>query len=167
MEVLIVISIMATLLTWGSSLIGLMLKSEGQIARSLVAGLTWSRLAEVFREDVHAASEVDLGQENQNGTRLELHRPEGRILYKVGGNRIVRTLRKGEDRIESRKTFKLPDGKNRFQYRRTAALVTFIHDRRLGKPSEQNRPSSRLSRRYRIQAVLGRDHRFRQSGGQP
>lgn len=160
LETVVVIGMMAVLMTSGAHLIGLLLRAEGDGLQALTADRSLFRLAETFRDDVHAAAAAQLADEDDGTDRLTLTlSDERRVTYTLPDQRVQRVVRRGGE-TSHRETFRLPPGSNHLEHSGPERRVTLVHKRRLGRPSESRNGSPSARRTYRIQAVLGRDRRF-------
>jgi type II secretory pathway pseudopilin PulG len=154
-ELLVVITVVAAMLTLCAGMIHLLLKLDhaGRSASEVANDL--GRLARDFRDDAHAAS-PDSPAARADG-RLTLALPGGRAVeYQVRPSDVLRTVREG-DKVRRHETYRRParasvrfdltnDGPRPF-----AALV-------VDRPPDGRDDS--LYRDFRIEAELGKDRRF-------
>ena len=161
-EVLIVISIMGAIMTPAVRLIHTMMGSERESVRALTVSSSAARLARQFRRDVHAATGVEIVRgEDEEAPRLELQVGAGKtVTYVSAADEVLRTVAEGDDgQPVSRESYHVPAGQGRFETRGNPPLVVLIHERSASEEHGRARTSSGM-KYLRIEAVLGRDHRF-------
>ena len=159
-EALAAIALLSAVFTATAGLLHLMMRLERGSRDELAATIAEGRLAIDVRDDVHAAigvTSADDGEPNPPD-RLELELPGGASAsYRVDGEKL-RRLRidpSGRRRFES---YRLPRRTNaRWERvgRGGETVVALVLERPEG-PRGEGRP-----RTLRIEAVLGRDHRFK------
>ena len=154
-EVLVVMTIVATMLTLCAGMIHLLLKLDhaNRSASEVASDLT--RLARDFREDAHASAPINGSDRAEDRITLTVA-DRKTIEYQVRPNDILRTVREGDKvghyeryRKPARATVRIEltnDGPRTF-----ASLVV---DRPLDGRDDS------LYRNYRIEAELGKDRRM-------
>ena len=106
LELVGVLGIGALILAISTNVIANMLRMENQTREQVVQIESVSRLTDQFRQDIHDAREVQLSDLESN--RLLINQvTEQQIEYTLEGRSIVRTEKRGEQRI-SREGFRLP-----------------------------------------------------------
>lgn len=121
-----------------------------------------ARLARAFRGDVRAAIAVDPAAPSAGpGQRLVLKRPDDRAVeYRIEANALIRTERDG-DKVRNQDAFPIP--------RRDAARIdvrsletqTVVG---LSFEARSDKKDAGSLRGYRVESVLGQDHRFEAKG---
>ena len=165
-ELLIVISIATVVVGMCVTTIHLLLRTQRDESRGVRTTVTLSRLAETFRDDVHATSQSEIG-DDETGRRLLLEDEAGRrIVYRADEHQLrrIETLRGAE---VHRDTFYFPlESKIDFAREEPLRLVRISIDvgteRSDAPPPERVRPPSRA---VRIEAIADRDRRL--AGGTP
>jgi prepilin-type N-terminal cleavage/methylation domain-containing protein len=164
-EMLVVIAMTTLLLGLCAGLIHTLVGVDRGGRSHLAEAESLARLARQFRADVRAAIAVaPSAGEPGRGIPLELALPEQRrVAYRVDASAVVRVVQQeGHARRQDR--FRLPRrSAARLMVERDhgATIVSLVFDRELG-PS-----GSAALRASRIDAALGRDHRFEGGGGKP
>ena len=153
-EMLVAISVGSVLMGIAVSLLLVLLGAEQSGRTHAERSESLQRLADQFRRDVHAAvGEVAAGGEDQHGCRLRLAGGES-VRYAIGGGGLSREERKGSEVVRG-ESYALPkDSTTAIAIDRTTSpwtlsLTIVPNDASLGPGHE-----------IRIDAVLGRDHRF-------
>jgi prepilin-type N-terminal cleavage/methylation domain-containing protein len=160
-EMTVVITVGAALLGIAVSVIHLLMRAEETGRDHFDRFTTLARLADQFREDVHAAA-AKPAADGQTAWRLE-PAADRTVRYSAEDGEIVREERKGEN-VVSRESYKMPD-----DYAATIASddasrpslvsMTVVFKGKLGAKD----------REIRIDAALGKDRRFAElkKEGQP
>ncbi len=154
-ECLVLISVMTVLLGLCAGTIRLLMQLDraGRAARDQAADVR--RLSADFRADVHASTSTTPPPEG--GDRLVLPLPAGRTAEYLGrATTIVRTIREGE-RVRRVESYRRPPRSTlRFEVAKgnPRPLATLILGPEPGGDSEP------LRRGCRVEAELGKDHRF-------
>ena len=129
---------------------------------SLVQQATLSRLAQDFHRDARAAIGVEpSGDDSPPLEKIVFKLPaDAQVEYVAKGDSIVRTERHAKD-VQRTERFKLsPNASARLQTsgKPGQAVVSLMVDRKTGKRGEGS------SREFRVDAMLGHDHRFAGKG---
>lgn len=155
-EVLVVISVFAALMTPIGRLLHTMMRSEREGVQALTASVSGSRLAREFRSDVHAARDVETAADENGPGELRLIHDDGTaVTYRAGDRRMQRIVARG-DEVLSRESFRLPAGTSRFEVLEEPRIVVLLHEHSATTGSQESRGTDVL----RVEAVPGRDHRF-------
>lgn len=164
-EVVIVIGVSSVLLTAGVGTLHLLMRADrlGQSAAQNRAAL--SRLSRVFRQDVHAARDVSLTPADPDEpSRLELTIGEGEtVAYAVEDHVIQRTARNEEEEDQQhRDTFRFPVRSTlNFEREESPDVVRLtIRQPVFSGDRKQASGTTIAQRTVRLEAVLGRDHRY-------
>jgi prepilin-type N-terminal cleavage/methylation domain-containing protein len=112
------------------------------------------RLADQFRRDVHAAvGETAAGPEDRPGRRFSLA-DNASVQYAIDADRVSREQRIGA-KVVRRESYTLPKGSTA-----TIAVDRTTSPWMLSLTIMPKEPAMRPGREVRIDALLGRDHRF-------
>ena len=152
LEMTVVITVGATLLGIAVSLIHVLMRAEQNGRTHVERYVTMARLADQFRDDVHAAAGRPTA-EGQTAWHLELA-ADRTVRYATDPGEITREERMGE-KIVSRESYNMPDGYTAAIAPDDAtipALVSLIVELKAGSGSK--------GREIRIDAALGKDRRF-------
>lgn len=155
-ETMVAMSLIAVLFATGVGLIGLVVRLSRGDREAIAATIAEDRLASDLRADVHAAIGMNR-VEDQTAARLDLEPAGGGSLsYAHDGDRLLRTRidPAGGRRIE---TYRLPKGtavRWESREREGATLVVLVLE------MADRTGTARKPRPVRIEAVLGRDHRY-------
>jgi len=157
-ELMVVIAVMSTMLAVAARSMHMLLNVERASTVSVAGTTNFSRLANLFREDVHAGRSVSIvpGQNDQVSTLEIKTSVVQKTVYSIQNNRITREVRESQE-VKHSDHFVLPVGKNAFKI--DGANVSFVH-RRNYSASKPTQASLTTSREIRVAAVVGRDHRF-------
>jgi prepilin-type N-terminal cleavage/methylation domain-containing protein len=158
-EMVVVMSIGTVLLTVSMVMLFALLKSEGSSRRHLEYCTVLNKLEEQFRCDVNQAVSTKVIPSDDVGMALELSLPEPEItlvIYRCEPKEISREEKEG-DKVLRRESYNLPDD-----------MIASIEQTPLGvgsvvKISIEEKPLLDRKIHYptaRIEAVLGKDHRF-------
>ena len=179
-ELLVVISVGSALLAVSVGLLHTLLQMQQGGRKHLQQRRTLERLADQFREDVHAATQVRAtaaGPGQAEGPGWELPRdPEHTVEYRLQEDNLVRTERQ-KDKVLRRESFALPQGATvsmetpKMGIAETAPglvtlrIVPLLPSER--QPAGQPRAPGAASpgRTIRVDAALATDHRFLQAKG--
>ncbi len=163
-EMLVVISTMSVIMGLGITTIFLMMRAEGSGAKTLVDSMTYARMANSFRQDVHAAHDVQLVADAADKHSLSLRMSQTeQVTYQIDDENVVR-IAKTNDKVDHLEQFRLPNVKAGFELHphQTAgegALIELVLTRRHSAATDQHE-AVLPTREYRIKALIGRDHRF-------
>ncbi len=153
-EMIVAISVGATLMGIAMSLLLVMFRTEQNGRSQLAQAESLERLANQFRQDVHAA----IGRTVPSGKDLHDWRfdltANRSVQYRVAENAISREQRSGAKQVR-RESFRLPQD----------STVAIAVDRAANPPLvsltiEAGGTSSQPGCPFRVDAVLGRDLRF-------
>ena len=164
-EMLVVISTMSVIMALGITTIFLMMRAEGSGAKALVDSMTYARMANSFRQDVHAARDIQLvadAPDKPNSLRLRLSQTE-QVTYQIDDENVIR-ITKTNDKVDHLEQFRLPNVKAGFelhgnQTAGNSTLIELVLTRRHAAATDQHE-AVLPTREYRIKALLGSDHRF-------
>ncbi len=164
-EVVVAGSILIVLMGLCALVIHALLQAE-KSGRSLLAEeATLARLGREFRRDVHEALAVDPQPDGDASVGpVTLREPEGRqVSYRVEDDALVVTRSKGDADDEPRsRTYRLPRrGTPRL------AVVPGPGSRAMVRLEFADDPEKPSFHDARIEAVVGRDHRFEPGGETP
>ena len=111
-----VIGMMSILMTMSGVLIQSLLRSDQSVSRQGALEMTLLKLSHQFRDDVHAARELDLKQDNVVPTdSLELSASQSsRVTYRVVDETVIRESLNGNQRT-GREVYRVPDCKVQFR----------------------------------------------------
>lgn len=168
-ELLVLTTIGAVMVGVAVSLLTLLLRAAEGGRRDFHQDNVLRTLREQFRRDVHAATQLNTAtrpatEDGDRGTwRLDLG-PEPAVSYRAQPGRILR-IRRAEGRVRQRESFRLPEDASaaldveRHAGSRVASLtITARPAPRAAPPGDAPSVPGRLL--MRIDAVLGKDHRF-------
>ena len=160
LEMIVVISILAVVMVLGARLMVLLMRASDNSTQSLISTTTLFRLSRDFRRDVHAA--IDVSVERSRGeiqNRLLLKLPKANeVVYVSEGKQLHRTLQRGKKTVRSER-FQLSGSDSRFEWNAADRLVSFVYWPKGTKATDKS-TKNRRSKEMRIEAILGRDHRF-------
>ena len=153
-EMLFAITIGSVLMGIAVSLLIVLLGAEQSGRAHAERSASLQRLADQFRRDVHAAvGEPDANAKDRHGCRLALPDKAG-VQYAVGVGGVSREEQVGS-KVVRRESYSLPKNCTAaFAIDRTTSPWT------LSLTIVPNDASLRNAHEIRIDAVLGRDHRF-------
>lgn len=170
-EALVVIIVSSMMLSVGVALIHVLLRTERGVAKAVWYARGVSRAAEMWRNDVHAAQTAALvDPEHASDGRLELSLPEQKqVSYSVAGHALLRMVtQNGELRH-----------RDKFYFRRGSSITLQIEEQPpllrlvIYRPAASDRvggadsaTGERAVRSSRIEALLGRDHRYALAEGE-
>ena len=163
-EVLVAISVGSTVFMLASTLVVRLMRGTQEAQVHASEALSISRLGDQFREDIHAATDVQVAKAGQ---ALEISLPEGaQARYELAGNQIRRSLM-ADSIVKQREMYQVHDlkaakftlgqGETKGEQPRLAMLIA---QRGAKTPAGS-------SRRLTISAVVGRDHRFASNAKTP
>jgi hypothetical protein len=138
-----------------------LLKLEDHAVAHSEAMATTSRLARLFRSDVHRAEDCELGGGGGGLDRVILSGPGSRrVRYLLDRGRLVR-VEEHTGEVRTSDAFRIPMATARFEATDGVGfeLVTLVFDRRVTRRKRGD------AREVRIDAALGRDWRFAKEGG--
>jgi prepilin-type N-terminal cleavage/methylation domain-containing protein len=154
-EVLVVMTIVATMLTLCAGMIHLLLKLDHANRSGSEVAADLSRLARDFREDAHASGSVD--PPGQAVDRLTMPIADKKTVeYQIRPKDILRTVREGE-KVRRYEVYRTP-ARAVVRIERTndgpRTFLCLVIDRPLDGRDDS------LYRYYRIEAELGKDRRM-------
>jgi len=161
-ELVVVITVGAILMGIGVTTIHLLLNCEHEEINSARHAASVSRLARIFREDIHAARDIDLPPAKP--AVLIIKADDGlQIRYELDAHLATRVETRDETPTHRDVFYFPPHSELRFERDGRTALVRLefaLAVRTLGA-GPQNKASQRPpARRLVIEAAPGRDHRF-------
>jgi hypothetical protein len=144
----------------------LLMHSERQLKKADWQAESLLRLSTLYRRDAHSALKVEL-QESNDGDVITFMQPAKRnVVYKTAGGRIVRTT-EFSGKVQHRDAFVVPnESLAQFQYDRNSKVTTIrIRNQPSARGSSSEEPVAITpefgpDRVVRIEAIVGRDHRF-------
>ncbi len=158
-ETLVVISTLSVIATVSVTTIVLMLRAEGSGLKSLNSGTSFSRLANQFRDDIHAARSVELAQDPTGPqASLVVHLPTGQNVSYTSGPGNVSRLAENTNGNVAREDFALLDGNVIFEISQTQSTATLIYQLENATPLASTVESPR--RPFHVLARVSRDLRF-------
>jgi prepilin-type N-terminal cleavage/methylation domain-containing protein len=154
-EVLVVMTIVATMLALCAGMIHLLLKLDRANRSASEVAADLSRLAVDFREDAHASTSLD--PTVQPADRLTLPIADKKTVeYQVRPNDVLRTVRQGE-KVRRYEVYRTPS-RAVVRFERTSIgprpFLSLVIDRPLDGREDS------LYRNYRIEAELGKVRRM-------
>lgn len=162
-ELLIVISVASVIVGLCAKTIHVLLRTERDQARALRTTVTVSRLAEVFRDDVHESLDAEIVAAENQPLRLMLNdRSGGEVTYTFDAHQLHRQ-ETAANRGAHRDTFYLPPGSTaRVDKPDSAPRVRITLDLPSARPDDMPAPRRPTSppRVLSIEATLGFDRRF-------
>lgn len=171
-ELIIVISVATLIIGVALGLMQWLLRSERDVRKTVWYGRSVSRLAQVFRNDAHRASHVEIAAaaETSNSMQFSLGNSHT-VTYEIEEHTIRRVDRDGETELH-RETFHFPPGSAiRFEKDQGPAMARVVIDRATGQlnvdTNEDANAGARTEpagRTVRIEAGLGKDRRFSTEG---
>lgn len=171
-EIVIVMGIASVMLGLGIYTVHLLLKAERHVKAAVWHGDSLSRLSYQFRRDAHAATSVQIGgQDKKDDDSVELDLPAERtVRYSADAGRVVRVAQAaGETRHQD--VFPLPKGSAiRFETADDGPQLSLVINRVLvpgvttDDQANADKSATEPRRTTRIEAVVGRDHRFGPAG---
>jgi prepilin-type N-terminal cleavage/methylation domain-containing protein len=155
-EMIVAISVAATLTGIAISLLLLMFRTAESGRTQLAQAQSLERLADQFRQDVHSA----VGETVANGKNLhdwQFDLAANRVVQYTVADGVVSREQRSSAKDVQRESFRLPKD----------STVAIIVDRTTRPPIvsltiERNEPSLRPAHPFRVDAALGRDLRFTQ-----
>ncbi len=162
-ELLIVISVATVIVGICVTTIHVLLRSERDQSRAIQTAVTISRLSEVFREDVHAASQGELLAVEGQPPRLMLTGADGRKIVYSASEHVAERVETASGTPVHRDLFHFPSGSAvRLERDETPRLVRIAIDIAAALPHQMPEARNRLAppRTVSIEALLDRDHRF-------
>lgn len=161
-EMVAAIGVISILTGLSVTLIHSLLRVERIERAALVQQNTLVRLSREFRQDVREARATEpSGDVAEPLTNIVLQSSAGdAVEYRIRNDSVVRTWRRAE-KAERTETFKLPSGATAHlmvSRKPGQAVVSLLIDRKAGKRGEGE------SREFRVDARVGRDHRFEAAG---
>jgi hypothetical protein len=159
-ELMAVIAATSVLIGLSAGLLRLLMDVERSGDEHLARGMSLGQLGRQFRDDVRAATGVVQREGDEplkNGITLSLKDGQS-VEYQVGEQSVVR-FHRSSPRDTQREVFQLPTGVR-------ARLETRPRDDdgREWATLIVSRQSSRTGGEYRVEAVVGGDHRFETKG---
>ncbi|MCH8828905.1 MAG: hypothetical protein IID45_04930 [Planctomycetes bacterium] len=167
LELSVVIGLLSVVLTLGARTIAFLMRADAAGRTAFVNGTSFSRLANRFRRDVHAATQAELvAGDNNAPERLRLMLTDGRVIeYRPQVGRVQVVVLRGKQ-LQGREVYRLNGGVTRFELtggRDRPALVSLLYETGGdGSPSPEQPSAGRRRKTVRIDAVRGKDHRFSQ-----
>jgi prepilin-type N-terminal cleavage/methylation domain-containing protein len=154
-EVLVVMTIVATMLTLCAGMIHLLLKLDRANRSASEVASDLNRLARNFREDAHVSAPIDPSDKAADRIKLTVD-DRKTIEYQVRPNDILRTVREGE-KVRHRELYRKPA--------RATVRIELANEgaRTFASLVVDRQPDGRddsLYRDYRIEAELGKDRRL-------
>ncbi|MFQ5731923.1 MAG: type II secretion system protein [Planctomycetaceae bacterium] len=164
-ELSVVIALLSVVLTLATRTIVSLMHADAAGRKAVVNGTSFSRLADRFRRDAHAAVKAELLPGDNNGPqRLRLTQADGRAIeYHPQVGRVHVVVLRGKQR-HGRETYRLNGGATRFEIAaEKPTLVSLLYE--TGGDAPPERPAAgRRRKTLRIDALRGKDHRFSQQG---
>jgi len=111
-EMVVVISIMAMLMSFGVVLIGLLLRADAAGHEAVAAQLSLERLGRQFRADGHRARTAALEGELQDTLRLHLS-DNSQVVWTAAGSVVHRELQ-SDSSTEAVESYRLSEGETEF-----------------------------------------------------
>jgi hypothetical protein len=96
-QAVITITVMSILMTVVANALFRMYRQQALMVERAFATSTWLRLDRDFRQDMHAASVVNL---SEDGTQLALTMPDSRVIWIVDGENVRRIVPESEASAE-------------------------------------------------------------------
>ncbi len=161
---LIVMSIAAVMMGVSVCTIHLLLDAEREATRAVRFNTSLARLAQVFRGDIHASRQVELpAAEDGKPLTLVASIDGGQIRYELDAHLATRIETEGEQQVHREVYYFPPHSRMRFERKPDQKLVILEIDMAAGGSGTRAVPSTASDvpkRSLKIEAALGRDHRF-------
>jgi prepilin-type N-terminal cleavage/methylation domain-containing protein len=169
-ETVVAMSMLVVLATLAVTTVFLLMRAEAGGARALTASTGVSRLADAFRQDVHAAASATVENDENGKPQLRLAADGTAATLYSASDRTVRRIVKNGDDVTGSDSYTLPVGEVRFEVHPQQKLVSLVLQRtpetrsskRPDTPEASAKAQPALSQ-FRIEAALGRDVRFETS----
>jgi Tfp pilus assembly protein FimT len=130
-ELVVVISTLAVLMSFATVLMGLLFRADHAGQDALAGQLSIARLGRQFRADAHETLTVETAQDNTGA--LELTLKDGRrVNWTAAGGAVTRIARRN-DAVLTRESYALPEGTATFSVSESGGL---IHLQFTGPPPE-------------------------------
>ncbi len=154
LEMVVAMTVAAVLMGICTGILCLLLQAEHRGRDDLHQGMSMGRLAEQFRDDVHAAAAGPPQKHaDKHGWQFRLP-PDRIVVYEVKPGMVIRSERVG-GALRRQESYELPD--------QSTAAIEVSPDARpavacllLGPPG---------GRQLRVEAIFGRDYRFAKTPG--
>jgi prepilin-type N-terminal cleavage/methylation domain-containing protein len=160
-ELMVVMTVTAIILTLSAGMIHLLLKLERSSRTASEQANDLARLGRDFRADVHASIEdyttLEAVPKRFGANRMRLKVSENRTVeYQVRPGDILRTVREG-DKVRHFETYRRPSRTSARFWSDGVGPRTFVL-LMIDQPTDSRDNS--LYRKYQIEAELGKDHRL-------
>jgi prepilin-type N-terminal cleavage/methylation domain-containing protein len=159
-EMTVVMTVGAILLGIAVTLLGALLQADRSGRAHIERNTTLGRLADRFRRDVHAGRGQPVAEKNKAGELTWRFDLDGAcsVLYMAGLDEMVRQERVGKT-ILRQESYALPE-----DHRATIAVDGSAGSRIVSLTIAPTESSLRPGHEIRIDALVGRDHRFAKAG---
>ena len=175
-QAVITITVMSILMTVVANALFRMYRQEALMVERAFATSTWLRLDRDFRQDMHAASAVNL---SEDGTQLALTMPDSRVIWLADGENVRRIVPASAE-LDATTAAAIPGEQYVFADGSTRLLLTKTGDAAAVASVEVTPPATATATATAtgvsvppnvIVATIGLDHRFATVGsaseGQP
>lgn len=154
-EMVVVISVGSMVMGMAATTLALLMRAEGEGAESASVSVATTRLARSFRDDVRGAASAVVDAPKM----IRLTQNDAlSIQYEAEQALVRRTLRQG-DSVTHRDEFHLLQGEVRFELTHDGQGAVLMHTNRPDSTTDDLN-EARPVRSLRIEAVLGRNHRY-------
>lgn len=156
-EMVVVMTLMAVILSVSVGAIGLFMRMEGDGAKHLSQASTWFRLSHEFRTDVHAALDAPrTEEENAENVSLELSLPDDlHVVYRATDGAVERVASRDGKTLRTER-FRLPPGTVDVEHDDALGLVRLVFHQRETLPGSTAPAAPDES--WTISAAVGMDH---------
>lgn len=162
-ELMIAIGLGGVILTLGIGLLHLLLRTDDNLHSSLKRRQTVSQLSDAFRRDVHAARDVKrVWQQDTDefkGLSLQLA-TDHEVKYTADDHILIRTETRNQETLQTARFRFSPGSEILFESPTPKDLAIVIRNPNTSPNSPRVIDPRAPRRELRIQAVVGRDHRF-------
>jgi len=124
-EVVVVISTLAALMSFATVLLGLLFRADHAGHDALAVQLSITRLSRQFRDDAHSALNVDVASVNPGAVELTLDDGQ-RVSWIASEAAITRTARQ-DDAVVARDAYVLSEGITTFSITDAGSLIRLQH----------------------------------------
>lgn len=166
LELTVVVGMVSSVLTLGTRTLISLMRADAAGRKAMVHEGNFVRLANRFRNDVHAAIKAEVVAAGKNvPQRLRLTQPDGQVVeYRPQPAGVQVAVLRGGKR-EARETYRLKSGRVRFERAGEQSQTVSLLYETGGELTSQAPGRAGRRKTSRIDAVRGRDHRFSRPNG--
>lgn len=162
-ELVITLGVAGVMLTMGIGTLHLLLRTDENLTHSLKRRQTVSQLSDAFRHDVHAAHQmvwVEPQNDEETGRLTLKFAADHEVQYTTDDYALVRTETRNQETLQSARFRFLRETEITIDPKKPNSPTLVIRTPNTTTHSSQSRDSLAPKRELRIQAALGRNHRF-------